>query len=92
MLKSPLFALSLLVFLICFEKGEANGSDIYWNYCSFFRSHMAAGKTCGKSEVRNGTNEDQELTVEALYWISGIIAVGLLIYLVIALIKPEIFS
>ena len=27
-----------------------------------------------------------------LYWISGIVAVGLLIYLVIALLKPEIFS
>jgi K+-transporting ATPase KdpF subunit len=30
--------------------------------------------------------------MENIYWISGIIAVGLLIYLVIALIKPEIFS
>ena len=30
--------------------------------------------------------------MEALYWISGIIAVGLLIYLVAALMKPEIFS
>jgi K+-transporting ATPase KdpF subunit len=53
---------------------------------------MAAGKGCGKSEVRNGTNGDQEVTVESLYWISGIIAVGLLIYLVIALMKPEILS
>jgi K+-transporting ATPase KdpF subunit len=31
-------------------------------------------------------------TMETLYLISGIIAVGLLIYLVIALMKPEIFS
>ena len=53
---------------------------------------MAAGKACGKSEVRNGTNGDQEVTVETLYWISGIIAVGLLIYLAMALMKPEIFS
>ncbi len=30
--------------------------------------------------------------MEALYWISGIVAVGLLVYLVIALMKPEIFS
>jgi K+-transporting ATPase KdpF subunit len=30
--------------------------------------------------------------MEILYWISGIIAAGLLIYLVIALMKPEIFS
>ncbi|HMK57197.1 MAG TPA: K(+)-transporting ATPase subunit F [Dissulfurispiraceae bacterium] len=30
--------------------------------------------------------------MELLYWISGIIAVGLLIYLVAALMKPEIFS
>jgi K+-transporting ATPase KdpF subunit len=53
---------------------------------------MDAGKACGKSEVRNGRNGDQEINVETLYWISGIIAVGLLIYLVIALMKPEIFS
>jgi len=53
---------------------------------------MAAGKACGKSKVRNGKNGDQEITVETLYWISGIIAVGLLIFLVIALMKPEIFS
>jgi len=30
--------------------------------------------------------------METLYLISGIIAVSLLIYLVIALMKPEIFS
>jgi K+-transporting ATPase KdpF subunit len=50
---------------------------------------MAAGKACGKSEVRKG---DEEGTMETLYWVSGVIAVGLLIYLVIALMKPEIFS
>jgi len=30
--------------------------------------------------------------METLYWISGIIAAGLLVYLVLALLKPEIFS
>jgi K+-transporting ATPase KdpF subunit len=30
--------------------------------------------------------------METLYVVSGIIAVGLLVYLVIALMKPEIFS
>ena len=66
---------------------------IYIGICAgFFWSHMAAGKACGKSEVRNETNGGQEVIVETLYWISGIIAVGLLIYLVIALMKPEIFS
>ncbi|HSW61785.1 MAG TPA: K(+)-transporting ATPase subunit F [Dissulfurispiraceae bacterium] len=30
--------------------------------------------------------------MELMYVISGIIAVGLLVYLVIALLKPEIFS
>lgn len=30
--------------------------------------------------------------METLYWISGIIAVGLLIYLVVALMKLEILS
>jgi K+-transporting ATPase KdpF subunit len=53
---------------------------------------MAAGKACGKSEIRNETDGDQEVAVETLYWISGIIAVGLLIYLIIALMKPQIFS
>lgn len=27
-----------------------------------------------------------------LYWIGGILAVGLLVYLLLALLKPEIFS
>ena len=53
---------------------------------------MAADKACGKSEVKNGISGYQEITVETLYWISGIIAIGLLIYLAIALMKPEIFS
>ena len=57
-----------------------------------FWSHVATGKACGKSEVRNGMRGFQEITMETLYWISGTIAVGLLIYLVVALIKPEIFS
>jgi K+-transporting ATPase KdpF subunit len=30
--------------------------------------------------------------MEILYWIGGIVTIGLLIYLVIALLKPEIFS
>jgi K+-transporting ATPase KdpF subunit len=30
--------------------------------------------------------------MEILYWISGFITVALLIYLIIALLKPEIFS
>ncbi|CBE67491.1 MAG: K(+)-transporting ATPase subunit F [Candidatus Methylomirabilis oxygeniifera] len=28
----------------------------------------------------------------SLYWFGGIVAVGLLIYLVVALLKPEVFS
>jgi K+-transporting ATPase KdpF subunit len=28
----------------------------------------------------------------ALYWIAGIIAAGLLVYLFVALLKPEIFE
>jgi K+-transporting ATPase KdpF subunit len=35
---------------------------------------------------------DLEVFMETLYWISGLIAAGLLVYLVIALLKPEIFS
>ncbi len=27
-----------------------------------------------------------------LYWLGGIVAIGLLIYLVVALLKPEVFS
>ena len=30
--------------------------------------------------------------METFYWIGGIVALGLLIYLAIALMKPEIFS
>jgi K+-transporting ATPase KdpF subunit len=30
--------------------------------------------------------------MEIFYWVGGIIAAGLLIYLLIALLKPEIFS
>jgi K+-transporting ATPase KdpF subunit len=30
--------------------------------------------------------------MEIIYWIGAVVAVGLLIYLVIALMKPEIFS
>ncbi len=28
----------------------------------------------------------------SLYWLGGIVAIGLLIYLVVALLKPEVFS
>ena len=69
-----------------------HGSDLYWNMRGVLWPHVDVGKACGKSEVRNGTNGDREVTVETLYWISGIIAVGLLIYLAMALMKPEIFS
>ncbi|MDA8083912.1 MAG: K(+)-transporting ATPase subunit F [Nitrospiraceae bacterium] len=30
--------------------------------------------------------------MEIFYWIGGIIALGLLVYLTVALMKPEIFS
>lgn len=30
--------------------------------------------------------------MELFYWIGGVLAAGLLIYLIIALLKPEIFS
>jgi K+-transporting ATPase KdpF subunit len=30
--------------------------------------------------------------METLYWMGGVIAVALLVYLIIALLKPEIFS
>jgi K+-transporting ATPase KdpF subunit len=30
--------------------------------------------------------------MELFYWIGGIIAAGLLVYLMIALLKPEVFS
>jgi K+-transporting ATPase KdpF subunit len=45
-----------------------------------------------KSCKKKGANGDEEVIMETLYLISGIIAAGLLIYLVIALMKPEIFS
>jgi K+-transporting ATPase KdpF subunit len=30
--------------------------------------------------------------MEILYWIGGLITIALLVYLIIALLKPEIFS
>lgn len=33
-----------------------------------------------------------EVIMELFYWISGIVAVGLLVYLLIALLKPGAFS
>ena len=30
--------------------------------------------------------------MEIFYWIGGIVAFGLLVYLIVALMKPEIFS
>ncbi len=30
--------------------------------------------------------------METFYWIDGIITAGLLVYLIIALLKPEVFS
>jgi K+-transporting ATPase KdpF subunit len=30
--------------------------------------------------------------MELFYWIGGIVAVGLLVYLMVALLKPEVFS
>ncbi|HSB30311.1 MAG TPA: K(+)-transporting ATPase subunit F [Candidatus Sulfobium mesophilum] len=30
--------------------------------------------------------------MEIIYWISGIVAFGLLVYLIITLMKPELFS
>jgi len=38
------------------------------------------------------TRKNQEGTMSALYVLGGIVAVGLLVYLVIALLKPEVFS
>ncbi len=28
----------------------------------------------------------------SLYWLGGVVALGLLVYLVVALLKPEVFS
>jgi K+-transporting ATPase KdpF subunit len=30
--------------------------------------------------------------MEVFYWIGGIVALGLLVYLFVALLKPEVFS
>ncbi len=30
--------------------------------------------------------------MEIFYWIGGIVALGLLVYLIVALLKPEVFS
>jgi len=43
--------------------------------------------------VRKAFGKDLKgFCMSLFYWIGGIVAVGLLIYLVVALLKPEIFS
>ena len=43
-------------------------------------------------DVRRGRVLHPESTMNGLYWIGGTIAIGLLLYLVVALLKPEKFS
>jgi K+-transporting ATPase KdpF subunit len=49
---------------------------------------MGRGETVA---VRSGVRKGR-LCMESFYWIGGILAAGLLVYLMIALLKPEIFS
>jgi K+-transporting ATPase KdpF subunit len=39
-----------------------------------------------------GTGLERGFAMEIFYWIGGILAVGLLVYLIIALLKPEALS
>ncbi len=52
--------------------------------CGVLCSELAAVETLGKDLG------GQDMAV--WYWIGGIVAFGLLVYLVVAILKPEIFS
>jgi K+-transporting ATPase KdpF subunit len=58
--------------------------------CAIMAACKPCGKTCRLSFFLQYT--EVEIIMDTLYWITGIIAVSLLVYLVIALLKPEIFS
>jgi K+-transporting ATPase KdpF subunit len=92
-LKAHLLHYLYVPFCYALIKEGYYGSILCWDHYSFLHPYLVAGKACGKGHIRkNAANGDEEVTMETLYLISGIIAVGLLIYLVIALMKPEIFS
>ena len=76
--------------MISLTNGGAYGPDLFWNRRCFLWAHMAAGTGSRKSQV--AVYRDEEVKMDTLYVVSGIIAVGLLVYLVVALMKPEIFS
>lgn len=61
-----------------------DGCCLFGLDCRIFRFQLAMGKVPGK--------DLGGLSMEIWYWIGGIVALGLLGYLVVALVKPEIFS
>jgi K+-transporting ATPase KdpF subunit len=71
-------------FVIILAEGGSRGSCLSLPRCRVVRPELAAAKALGK----NLGGQDMAVS----YWIGGIVAFGLLIYLVIAVLKPEIFS
>ncbi len=65
-------------------KGGLNGCDLRRTNDRAFRPLLALHKASGK--YLKGT------PMEIFYWIGGVLAGLLLVYLIVALLKPEMFS
>ena len=63
---------------------ERHGPDLYRNIRRVFRRVGGLCPLLRKS--------DQGTVVNWVYWLSGLAALGIFIYLLIALFKPELFS
>ena len=84
-LRDIFFTPILLIFVIRWNQWRWNNGRIISCYGDhLFRIHRSAVKT-----LREGVGGS---IMEIFYWIGGIVAFGLLVYLTIALLKPEIFS
>jgi len=84
-LSDTFFTPILLFFVIgCISWRLINGWIISFIGNCLFRSHGSADET-----FREGVGG---ISMGIFYWIGGIVALGLLVYLAVALMKPEIFS
>jgi len=65
-------------------EGEGHGYPVFLHCSRALRSFRSADKT-----PRKGVGA---AAMEIFYWIGGILAFGLVVYLIMALMKPGIFS
>jgi K+-transporting ATPase KdpF subunit len=87
MLSPPILAAILcrLCLYLCMQRREAYGYPVYRHHDCALCCKLAFRET-GRASVgrRKG--------MEVFYWIGGILAAALLVYLLIALLKPEALS